>query len=107
MDFKVIGDRIRYYREQRGWSQEALSFEADLSRSTIGRLERGEITPTFACIKKIETALGLSEDTLLKPLDVPADNALSIREFEYNVPKEKIPTDVNLRIVVSVHLDEN
>ncbi len=38
----TIGRRIRLIRQQRGWSQEVLAELADLDRSYVGAVERGE-----------------------------------------------------------------
>ena len=42
---KIIGDRIRAYRNQKGWSQEYLAEKADVHHTYIGQLERSEKTP--------------------------------------------------------------
>ena len=41
----IIGERLRSYRRQKGWSQELLAEHADLHATYIGQLERGEKTP--------------------------------------------------------------
>ena len=42
---KIIGDRIRAYRNQKGWSQEYLAEKADVHHTYIGQLERSEKSP--------------------------------------------------------------
>jgi len=37
-----FGLALRNLREQKGWSQEALAEHADLNRSYVGELERGQ-----------------------------------------------------------------
>ena len=37
----IIGERLRSYRRQKGWSQELLAEHADLHATYIGQLERG------------------------------------------------------------------
>ena len=39
---RELGERLRAYRTQRGWSQEELAERADLHTTYIGQLERGE-----------------------------------------------------------------
>jgi transcriptional regulator with XRE-family HTH domain len=39
---KLVGRRIRHFREKKGWSQEKLAEMADLDRTYVGRIERGE-----------------------------------------------------------------
>jgi DNA-binding XRE family transcriptional regulator len=38
---KIVGTRVRQYREARGWSQERLAAEAALDRTYISGIERG------------------------------------------------------------------
>jgi transcriptional regulator with XRE-family HTH domain len=60
-----FGTTVRQLREQRGWSQEALAEHADLNRSYIGELERGQAIPSLLTLNKISTALGVSLSNLL------------------------------------------
>ena len=39
---RELGERLRAYRTQRGWSQEEMAERADLHTTYIGQLERGE-----------------------------------------------------------------
>jgi transcriptional regulator with XRE-family HTH domain len=52
-----IGGAIRGLREERGWSQERLAAEAELNRSYVGGLERGERNPTVATLDRVARAL--------------------------------------------------
>lgn len=52
-----IGGAIRGIRESRGWSQERLAAEAELNRTYVGGLERGERNPTVATLERIAGAL--------------------------------------------------
>lgn len=49
---KIIGDRIRAYRNQKGWSQEYLAEKADVHHTYIGQLERSEKTPRLRAFQK-------------------------------------------------------
>ncbi|MDQ0190621.1 helix-turn-helix transcriptional regulator [Alicyclobacillus cycloheptanicus] len=61
----LLGQRIRLAREQKGWSQESLSFACGLHRTYIGAVERGERNISFLNMKRIATALDLSLSELL------------------------------------------
>lgn len=61
---KAIGVRIRELRIGKNLSQEALSNEADVPLSQIGRIERGETNPTVSTLYVIAKAL----DVKLKDL---------------------------------------
>jgi transcriptional regulator with XRE-family HTH domain len=54
---KMLGMRIRSLREQKGWSQENLSFQSGLHRTYIGAVERGERNISILNLKKISAAL--------------------------------------------------
>jgi transcriptional regulator with XRE-family HTH domain len=45
-------------RQSKGLSQEALEFDADLSKNVVGNIERGESNPTFTTIKALAKGLG-------------------------------------------------
>ena len=62
---KAVGSRIRELRVQSGMSQEALSHEADIPLSQIGRIERGETNPTVSTLHVIAQALGTDLKTLV------------------------------------------
>lgn len=55
-----LGIRIRGLREQNAMTQKDLSFEADLDRSYIADIERGERNVSIENIEKIAHALGVS-----------------------------------------------
>lgn len=54
---KALGKRIKELRKVQGFSQEDLSYEADIPLSQVGRIERGEINPTVSTIETIASAL--------------------------------------------------
>ena len=54
---KQLGYRIRYLRQQKGMSIEALSLEAEINRNYLGDLERGMRNPTIIILNKIAKAL--------------------------------------------------
>lgn len=55
-------------RKRAGFSQEELGFVADLHRTQIGILERGERLPRLDSLVKLIGALGLTPDELLAGL---------------------------------------
>ena len=54
-----VGLKIRCLRQQRGISQEILAHEADLDRSYMGGVERGERNISLKNLGKISTALNI------------------------------------------------
>ncbi len=61
----ALGAAIRRERSDRGLSQEALAVDADLDRSYMGGIERGEHNLTLMNVIKIAGALKLSPSKLL------------------------------------------
>lgn len=55
----TIGNNIRKYRMDKGWSQEAFASECDLHRTYIGAIERGERNITVLNLIKIKEKLGI------------------------------------------------
>lgn len=63
---KVLGQRIRQLRKQRSLSQEEFAHLAELDRSYIGQIERGERNLSFSNLYKIASALDLRISELLE-----------------------------------------
>ncbi len=61
----TLGKTIRRTRKALGMSQEGLALAADLDRSYVGGLERGEHNLTLVSLSKIATALGVKARDLL------------------------------------------
>jgi transcriptional regulator with XRE-family HTH domain len=57
---KKIGLKIMLERRKRTLSQEQLAELTDLSRNTIGQLERGETSPSIDTIERIANAFGMT-----------------------------------------------
>ena len=66
---RQIGHRIRTARRAEGITQERLAEMANLSTTYIGRLERGEKTPSIETLVVVADSLGVSPLDLLIDLD--------------------------------------
>ena len=60
-----LGGAIRLVRKERGISQESLATDAELDRSYLGGIERGEHNLTIMNLNKIANALDVSMSSLL------------------------------------------
>ncbi len=67
---KIVGERIRAYRNKLGLSQETLAEKAELHSTYIGQLERGEKNATLESIEKVCKALNVPPEVLLKNIIV-------------------------------------
>ena len=63
---KQLGARIRYLRQQKGFSIEDLALEAEINRNYLGDLERGMRNPTVVVLNKIAKALDVDLSTLFE-----------------------------------------
>lgn len=57
---RAFGAAVRALRNERGFSQESLANLADIERSHMGKVERGEHMPTLVIVFKIARGLGCS-----------------------------------------------
>lgn len=63
----TIGDKIQYYRKQKGLSQEELGQLLTVSRQTVSQWETGQTSPTVDNLVRLKEVLGISVDELLSP----------------------------------------
>ncbi|EAW36846.1 helix-turn-helix domain-containing protein [Lyngbya sp. PCC 8106] len=66
---KKLGSNIRQLRRSQGLSQEKLAEKADLHRTYIGAIERGERNVSLDNIVAIAHALGVPASKLLEGVD--------------------------------------
>ncbi len=59
LDAKLVGEVIAENRKQKGISQEVLSGLADIGRTHLSAIERGERKPTLETLYRISSALGV------------------------------------------------
>lgn len=56
---KQFGDNLRRLRKLKSFSQEQLAFDAQLDRSFVGQVERGERNLSLLNILRLAKALGI------------------------------------------------
>ena len=62
---QIVGDNIRFYRYQCGWSQEKLAVRSTLSVNYVSALERGTVNISVYNLEKIANALKVEPAVLL------------------------------------------
>ncbi len=60
LDPVAVGEAIAEMRRQKGLSQEVVSGLADIGRTHLSAIERGERKPTLETLFRISRALGVS-----------------------------------------------
>ena len=62
-----LGSRVRDLRKSRGWTLEQAAVKAGLARSTLSKIENGQMSPTFDALKKLAEGLAISVPQLFTP----------------------------------------
>ncbi|HKB11552.1 MAG TPA: helix-turn-helix domain-containing protein [Vicinamibacterales bacterium] len=69
-----IAQRLAQLRADRGWSLDALADRTGISRATLSRLERAELSPTAAMLGKLCTAYGWTLSRLMADAETRPSN---------------------------------
>jgi transcriptional regulator with XRE-family HTH domain len=67
-----IATRLGQLRTERGWSLEALAERSGISRATLSRLERGELSPTASMLGRLCTTFGWTLSRLMAEAETRA-----------------------------------
>lgn len=62
-----LGERVRDLRKARGWTLEQAAKQAGLARSTLSKIENGQMSPTYEALKKLAVGLEISVPQLFTP----------------------------------------
>jgi len=63
--YRQIGAKVAYYRTLRGMTQEQLAGKINVSKSTLGRIERGKYNKNVSVSTLLDIADGLRIDMVL------------------------------------------
>lgn len=67
-----LGKRVRDLRKSRGWTLEQAAKQAGLARSTLSKIENGQMSPTYDALKKLASGLEISVPQLFTPAVEPS-----------------------------------
>lgn len=62
-----LGTRVRELRKAQGWTLERAATQAGLARSTLSKIENGQMSPTYDALKKLAEGLQISVPQLFTP----------------------------------------
>jgi transcriptional regulator with XRE-family HTH domain len=82
-----LGARLAELRAERGWSLGELAERSGVSRSTLSRAERAEISPTASLLNRLCAVYGRTMSQLLS--EVEAEPALLVRAAEQAVWEDR------------------
>lgn len=86
---KIIGQRIRNYRTQKGLSQEKLAEFAGCHPTYIGQLERGEKNATLESVEKIASAMDISLSELFDKFGKSGGNNIAAKCYDLVASKNE------------------
>jgi transcriptional regulator with XRE-family HTH domain len=92
-----IAQRLAQLRAERGWSLDALAERTGISRATLSRLERSELSPTAAMLGKLCTVYRWTLSRLMAEAETRPPNLVPVGEQ----PEWKDPESRYRRRVVS------
>lgn len=62
---QALAGRIRFERQERKWSMQDLARQSGVSKAMVGRIEKGEVSPTANLLCKLADAFGMTLSSLL------------------------------------------
>ncbi len=83
LDGKIVGEVIAEYRKKKGVSQEVLSGFADIGRTHLSAIERGDRKPTLETFYRICCALEVKMETVIREIEkrIDANTGLVKQDF--------------------------
>lgn len=66
-----LGIRVRELRKAKGWTLEQAAAQAGLARSTLSKIENGQMSPTYEALKKLALGMAISVPQLFTPAPQP------------------------------------
>lgn len=69
LDSKIVGDVIADFRKNKNLSQEVLSGLADIGRTHLSAIERGERKPTLETLYRISCALNVKMSVIVAEIE--------------------------------------
>lgn len=73
LDPRIVGEVISEFRKKKGISQEVLSGLADIGRTHLSAIERGERKPTLETLYRISTAMDIKMSDIIIEIEKHLD----------------------------------
>jgi transcriptional regulator with XRE-family HTH domain len=81
---QVLARKLRFFRSERGWSQERFAERCGLHRTYIGAVERGERNVTLNTLMEIANAFGVVPAELISDAGTPSGSRPSKKPARTN-----------------------
>lgn len=69
LDSRIVGEVIAEFRKKKGISQEVLSGLADIGRTHLSAIERGERKPTLETLYRIASAMDVKMSDIVAEIE--------------------------------------
>jgi len=92
LDYKIIGERLKKARLDKGITQEVLAEKLDVSVAFLSRIERGNFQINLKRLNQICSILNISEGTILNGASGTSKSYLNseFNDLLKNCPPEKL-----------------
>ena len=80
----MINENIRFFRKQKGYSQEQLARKLDIKQASVSNWESGKTQPDMKYLVELARIFGVTTDTLLS--DEPRKELDSVRVIRNAIP---------------------
>ena len=78
-----LAQRVRALRKARNWTLEQAASAAGLARSTLSKIENGQMSPTYEALKKLAQGLEISVPQLFTPpAQQPASGRMTVTRVD-------------------------
>ena len=87
----TFGTRLKEFRDARGWSQERVGFELEVSKATVSKWETGRAEPSLTNLAKIRRLYapdGLTLDYLIDGTYAAAKSKAEARRYVSEATRE-------------------
>lgn len=104
---KIVGQRIRNYRTEKGLSQEKLAEMSGCHPTYIGQIERGEKNATLESIEKIISAMGIPLSKLFEKIGENNADSFPMKCYELIASKSKSEQEQLYKILIEIDKYKN
>lgn len=104
---KIIGQRIRNYRTEKGLSQEKLAEMSGCHPTYIGQVERGEKNATLESVDKIASAMGVPLSKLFEKMGEDSSDSIPLKCYELVASKSKAEQEHLYKVLVEMDKYKN
>ncbi len=108
LDYCAIGKRIRFYRKNKGYTQEKLAELVDISTTHMSHIETGSTKLSLECFATLSEALEVKADDLLHDQEeTQEDIRAEIIELLENSPVKRLRVYYDMLTALDLSLTRN